>query len=140
MSRVFWDTPLFLYLAADQRKQAEQVTKLLRHMSERNDQLYASYLTYAEVLTRPLQAANTSLADSIADLLSRHVALVPFDEGAARLYAQIRRDGSLSAADALQLACAARVKADLFVASDERLSQKVVPGIQFIVSLERAPM
>jgi hypothetical protein len=27
---------------------------------------------------------------------------------------------------------------DLFITNDDRLSQKVVPGVQFVISLERA--
>jgi predicted nucleic acid-binding protein len=40
--------------------------------------------------------------------------------------------------DAIQLACATNARCDLFITNDDRLSQKIVPGIQFIASLERA--
>lgn len=65
--------------------------------------------------------------------------LVPFDVGAARVYARIRgSDRSIRAPDAVQLACAASAGTDLFITNDDRLSQKTVPGIQFIASLAEA--
>lgn len=53
-------------------------------------------------------------------------------------YATIRHDRSIKAPDAIQLACAAQAGVDLFITNDDRLSRAVVPGIQFITSLERA--
>jgi predicted nucleic acid-binding protein len=64
--------------------------------------------------------------------------LVAFDVAAARRYASIRLDQSIKPPDAIQLACAAEASIDLFITNDARLSRKVVPGIQFISSLERA--
>lgn len=40
--------------------------------------------------------------------------------------------------DAIQLACAAQVGVDLFITNDDRLSRLTIPGIQFLVPLERA--
>ncbi|HUJ82068.1 MAG TPA: hypothetical protein VLW83_09295 [Candidatus Acidoferrales bacterium] len=40
----------------------------------------------------------------------------------------------------LQLACAASARVDLFITNDARLSGKIIDGIQFIVSLDRAPL
>jgi predicted nucleic acid-binding protein len=58
----------------------------------------------------------------------------------AKIYAAIRRDRRLKAPDAIQLASAASAGADLFVTNDARLQGKHVPGIQFIVSLDRVPI
>jgi len=62
-----------------------------------------------------------------------------FDLKAARIYASLRGDRKLKAPDALQLSCAASVGVDLFIANDERLQRERVAGVQFIVSLDRAP-
>jgi hypothetical protein len=59
---------------------------------------------------------------------------------AARIYAQLRRDRTLSPPDAIQLSCAANGRCDLFITNDERLSRRIVPGIQFITSLDRASL
>ena len=63
--------------------------------------------------------------------------LIPFDRGCAAHYALFRQDRSIRAPDALQLACAAHARCDLFITNDDRLSRKVIPGIPFIVPLER---
>ena len=140
MSRVFWDTNLFIYLVEDRGALGERVSLLARQMLARNDQLFTSTLTLGEVLVKPTRAGDSKLADAYTDLFSRHTVLIPFDESAAGFYASIRADRTVKAPDALQLACAAKEKVDLFITNDERLSQKVIPRIQFIVSLARAPL
>lgn len=138
MSRIFWDTNLFIYLAEDFGKLSERVANLAERMLLRNDQLYTSTLTLGEVLVKPLEHGNHLLSQQYEDILARHAVLIPFDEEAARLYATIRRDRSIKAPDAIQLACAAQARIDLFITNDERLSERTIPGIQFITSLDRA--
>jgi predicted nucleic acid-binding protein len=65
------------------------------------------------------------------------IRLVPFDREAARHYAQIRKNRAIRAPDAIQLACAAAANVDMFVTNDARLSRVNVPGIDFIVPLDR---
>lgn len=141
MSRVFWDTHLFLYLLEGEGEQAERVTALLRRLQERGDQLYTSVLTLGEVLVKPLEQGEVELAARYEAVLSPPVVtLAPLERSGARTYAQLRRDRSIRSPDAIQLACAAAAGCDLFITNDDRLTRKVVPGIQFIVSLERAPL
>jgi uncharacterized protein len=66
--------------------------------------------------------------------------LLSFDAKAACEYAAIRCDRSLRAPDTVQLACAASAGVDLFVTNDARLQGKHVPGIPFVVPLDRAPI
>jgi len=40
--------------------------------------------------------------------------------------------------DAIQLACASQANTDLFITNDDRLSKKVIAGVQFITSLADA--
>ena len=63
--------------------------------------------------------------------------LDPFDQSVARMYASVRQDRSISPPDAIQLSCAAVAQVDLFVTNDDRLSRKVVPGIQFVAALDK---
>jgi len=141
LSRIYWDTNLFIYLLEGEGERAERVTALLSRIKERGDQLYSSVLTLGEVLVKPLDQGQTELAALYEATLSPPVVeLVPLDRGCARIYAQLRQDRSLRSPDAIQLACAASAGCDLFVTNDDRLSRKVAPGIQFIVSLERAPL
>ncbi|MBI3666271.1 MAG: PIN domain-containing protein [Acidobacteria bacterium] len=139
MSRIFWDTNLFVYLIEGHSEFAQKVFALGERMNERGDQLCTSTLTLGEVLVKPLQEGKQDLAEKYEEALaSAAVLLLPFDRPCARLYARLRQDKTLRAPDAIQLACAARAGCDLFITNDDRLSRKMVPGIQFITSLDRA--
>lgn len=138
MSRVFWDTNLFIYLIEDFEEFSQRVIALRLHMLQRKDQLYTSTLTLGEVLVKPVEARDESLRQKYEEALTRGALLVPFDQDAARLYASIRRDRTIRPADTIQLSCASAARVDLFITNDERLSEKIIPGIQFITSLQRA--
>jgi len=138
MSRVFWDTNLFIYLVEAHPKYSQRVVDLRRRMLKRRDQLYTSALTLGEVLVKPVETGNEALRRSYERAMTTGVVLISLDQDAARNYAQIRQDRSLRAPDTIQLACAAQAQVDLFITNDDRLSGKVVPGVQFIVSLEKA--
>ncbi len=138
MSRMFWDTNLFIYLVEAHPKYSQRVVELRRRMLKRRDQLYTSALTLGEVLVKPVETRNEALRRSYERAMTTGLVLISLDQDAARIYAQIRQDRSLRAPDTIQLACAAQAQVDLFITNDDRLSGKVVPGIQFIVSLEKA--
>lgn len=138
MSRVFWDTNLFIYLVEDVEGWGDRVDILRRRMLTRGDQLYTSALTLGEVLVKPLETGNEALRQAFEDAIVHGAVVLPFDRRVAGRYALVRADRSIRPADAIQLACAAEAGMDLFITNDDRLSRKVVPGIQFLVSLERA--
>jgi predicted nucleic acid-binding protein len=139
MSRIFFDTNLFIYFVEDKGERSARVNEILEHMSERHDELLISALTLAEVLVKPLANGDLAVADRYEKLLSGPgVSLLPFDKSSARIYARLRNDRTLKALDAIQLSCAAAARCDLFITNDDRLSRKIVPGIQFIASLDRA--
>ena len=138
MSRIFWDTNLFVYLIEGQGARTEQVLALRRRMIEREDDLLTSALTLGEVLVKPVEAGDENLRRRYEHAITAGATVVPFDARVAPRFADIRRDRSIRAADAIQLACAAAAETDLFVTNDERLSRKNVRGIHFIQSLDRA--
>jgi len=138
VSRIFWDTNLFIYLIEDFRELSERVTALRRRMLERGDELYTSALTLGEILIKPMEAGNESLARRYESVLLQGAVIIPFDVEPARLYASIRKDRTIRPPDAIQLACAAHARVDLFITNDERLSTKSIPNIQFVSSLQRA--
>lgn len=139
MSRIFWDTNLFIYLLEGRGELAQKVAALRRRMNERRDQLCTSTVTLGEVLVKPTEAGRLDLVAKYEEALSSPaVLLIPFDRACARIYARLQQDKSLRAPDAIQLACAGQAGCDLFITNDDRLSRKIVPGIQFIVSLNRA--
>ena len=138
MSRIFWDTNLFIYLTEEHKELSTRVSKLAERMLERNDQLLTSALTLGEVLVRPTARNDVALCRKYEDIISRSAILIPFERETARIYASIRGDLTIKAPDAIQLACAAQAHIDLFITNDERLSNKTIAGIQFIVSLRSA--
>ena len=138
MSRIFWDTNLFIYLIEDFRDLSERVAALRKRMLERRDELYTSALTLGEILIKPLEAGNEALARRYESVLLQGAEIIPFDVEPARLYATIRKDCTIRPPDAIQLACAAHARVDLFITNDERLSTKTIPHIHFVSSLQRA--
>jgi predicted nucleic acid-binding protein len=140
MSRIFWDTNLFIYLWEDYGALSQAVQELRTKMLRRGDQLLTSTLTLGEILVKPTVAGNDELCKRYEDAISRVALLIPLDASVAKIYAAIRRDRMLQAPDVIQLASAASANADLFVTNDARLQGKHVPGIQFIVPLDRVPI
>ena len=138
MSRIFWDTNLFVYLLDDKGEASERVLALRERMIERRDELVTSALTLGEVLVKPMEVGNERLVDTHERAIAGGAIVVPFDAAAARHFATIRRDRSIQPPDAIQLACASVARVDLFLTNDERLSRKIVPGIHFIQSLGTA--
>jgi predicted nucleic acid-binding protein len=138
VSRIFWDTNIFIYLMEGADARAERVAGIRQRMIERNDQLVTSTLTLGEVLVKPLEQADEVLRARYERSFEQAILLIPFDREAARLYAEIRQDRSIRAPDAVQLACAGIARVDLFITNDDRLMRCTVPGVQFVTSLERA--
>jgi len=136
MTRVFWDTNLFVYLF-EGGEFAPRVRQVRSRMLDRGDQLVTSALTLGELLVRPREKGEAALRDHETTI--RHIAtILPFDAESAPRYAAIRADRTIKAPDAIQLACAATAGVDLFITNDDRLSRKHVREVKFITSLERA--
>jgi predicted nucleic acid-binding protein len=140
MARVFWDTNLFIYLFEKNAEWSPRVIELRRRMLTRGDELLTSYLTVGEVITKPRQMNNAMLEKSYLNFFSSGcVELVSFDLAAAQRYGDIRSRERVRPADAIQLACAAAARTDLFVTNDNRLSELVVSGVTFVTGIERVP-
>ncbi len=139
LSRVFWDTNLFIYLFEGASQNAVRVFELRERMIERGDELCTSTMTLGELLTKPIALHRPDLVETYeAALSSSNVLMASFDRAAARRFADIRQDTSIKPPDAIQLACASQMGTNLFVTNDDRLSRKRIPGIDFIVPLARA--
>ena len=140
MSRIFWDTNLFIYLLEEEEPHHGQAIGLRKSMLARGDQLVTSTLTLGEVLVKPAEVEDEGLYRKYEEMINRVALVVPFDQREARIYAKLRSDRSIKAPDAIQLSCAAAAGVDLFITNDARLHGKHVEGIQFIVPLDRAPL
>lgn len=140
MARIFWDTNLFIYLFEHNPQWSARVIEFRQRMVARKDDLLTSYLTVGEALTKPRETGNALLERSYLHLFVRGpIELIPFELEAAKYYAEIRSRERIRPADAIQLACAAAARADLFVTNDNRLSGMMVSGITFITGIDRIP-
>ncbi len=141
MSRVYLDSNLFIYLLEDPGPRGKRAAHIFSRLSDRGDLLLISTLTVGEVLVKPIETGNQVLEAQYRNLFDDPGALVlPFDRKAGEIFARVRQDRAIKAPDAIQLATAASARCDLFITNDDRLTVAMVPGIQFIVSMERAPL
>ncbi|MBI3697959.1 MAG: PIN domain-containing protein [Acidobacteria bacterium] len=137
MSLIFWDTNLFVYLMEEHPQFGVKVSRIRTDMLKRGDQLCTSALTLGEVLAGPCRRNDEELASRYKMALqSPHCELLSFTRKTADHYARIRARTGVRPADAVQLACAAQARVDLFLTNDERLRGLTVPGIQFIAGLD----
>jgi predicted nucleic acid-binding protein len=136
MTRVFWDTNLFVYFL-EGGAFAARVRAVRSRMLARGDQLVTSALTLGELLVKPREIGDDAVRDH-ETVIRRIATIISFDVACAPRYAAIRADRGIKAPDAIQLACAAAAGVDLFITNDDRLSRKHVPDVKFITSLDRA--
>lgn len=140
MSRVFWDSNIFIYFFEGGDERSVAVKQLRKNMLSRGDQLLTSTLTLGEILVKPAAQDDQARCRLYEDAILRSALILPFDLKAARRYAAIRSLSNIKGPDAIQLACASEARVDLFVTNDRRLQGKQVEGIQFIVALDQVPI
>jgi predicted nucleic acid-binding protein len=137
MSRVYWDTMLFVYWMEGHPAYARRIEEIRKSMDRRQDSLCTSVFALGELLVKPYKLKKTDWVGAIHDYLqSSEVEVLPFDVETAEIFARIRADYNVSPADAIHLASAAQVRADLFLTNDRRLSRLSIPGIHFIAGLD----
>lgn len=140
MSRIFWDTNLFIYLFERHPEFSKPTAALRSRMLERRDELVTSTMTLAEIQVGPRRAKNPALAERYRGAIHQTCTLIPFDAAAADIYAQLRENSSIKPPDAIQLSCAAAAGVELFITNDRDLQRLTVPGIHFLTSLDRVPI
>ena len=142
MSRVFWDSNLFIYLFEQHPLFSGEVKSLLARMETRGDQLFTSGLSVGEVLAKPFALGDMARCAQYESAMQQAAVILPFDLSAARQLAKLRAQRVLRVRppDAMQLACAGTAGMDLFLTNDTRLHRMQVDGIQFITSVARAPL
>jgi uncharacterized protein len=133
MSRVYWDTMLFIYLLEGHPTFAPRARQLLERAYRRGDSLFTSYLALGELLAgaekSPDPAKTLAMRNTIEEM---GFSCLPFDVGAVVPFARLRAKQKVKIADSIHLACAASAGIDLFLTGDQQLAKLDVPGIQFI--------
>ena len=138
MSRIYWDSMLFIYWLEENPDFAKRVTAIHARMRERDDQLISSAFTLGEVLAGAYRRGAVRQINQVRkDLLALLSEVVSFTTDTADHYARIRgRFASIGSGDAIHLACAASAGIDLFLTNDKNLVGRVIPGIQFIAGID----
>lgn len=139
MSRVYWDTMLFIYLLEGNKQYASRVEAIYDRMRLRGDSLCTSYLSLGEILAGAHKVPEKSRIIRQA-FAAMDIQWLPFDAGAVDTFASLRAVQKLATADSIHLACAASRGIDLFLTADRQLTKQIVPGIQFISALETSPI
>ncbi|MFY9909113.1 MAG: PIN domain-containing protein [Candidatus Sulfotelmatobacter sp.] len=138
MSRIYWDTMLFIYWLEENPRFGKRVDEIWSRMQERNDQLITGALALGEVYAgaykqgankERIQAVKAALEDAVSEV-------IPFTVETAVVFGQIKGSLNIASAGAIHLACAASAGTDLFLTNDKNLVGKVIPGIQFIAGLD----
>lgn len=137
MSRIYWDTMLFIYWLEENPQFGKRVDAIWSRMQERNDQLITGALALGEVFAGAhKQGASKERIQEVKAALENSVsAVIPFTAETADVYGRIKGSLKIPSADAIHLACAATAGTDLFLTNDKNLVGKVIPGIQFIAGI-----
>ena len=91
MSRIYWDTMLFVYWMEGHPQYGRRVQGIHRKMEERGDTLCASDFALGELLVKPNKLKKTDLASAIRDFFqSSEVEALPFDMETAENFSRIR--------------------------------------------------
>jgi predicted nucleic acid-binding protein len=138
MTRVYWDSMIFIYLIEGHPDYGPRVRVIHEEMVRRGDLLCTSVFTMGEVLTGPRKIGAQDLVDRIRAFFfkSDAVELLPYTISTSDRFSIIRSSVNVKAADAIHLACAAESGVELFITHDKSLQKLAIPGIHFITGLD----
>ena len=130
---IFIDTAPVIYFIEGHPTYGPISKKILEHFVNRNIQPFSSVLTLTEVLVKPVQAQNLDLARSFSDFIRSdfNFKLIDVNETIAEIAGYLRGNQQfLKTIDALQIASAIHMGAEVFLTNDEKLRR--VSGIKMM--------
>ncbi|HWE86930.1 MAG TPA: type II toxin-antitoxin system VapC family toxin [Terracidiphilus sp.] len=137
MSKIYWDSMIFIYLLEEHPQFAQKVERMQKQIESRGHRLVTSVFTVGEVLAGPRRLDAVRAVSAIKSYFqSGRVELLPFDFETADRYSVLRSSFNLKQADAIHLATAAVAGVDAFVTNDHDLLKLQIPGISFMVGLD----
>ncbi len=137
MSRIYWDSMLFIYMLEGNAEFGPRVRHIHQEMVRRGDTLCTSVFTLGEVLIGPQKVRALEAAAHIKNYFENgDIEMIPFTARTAEACSRIRAENSVLPADAIHLASAAESRSNLFLTNDRKLQRLRIPGIQFIAGLE----
>jgi len=140
VSKLFFDTNVFIYLFEDYEPYSSLVDAIYRRMVQRGDKLITSAMTLGELLVKPAKLGQASLIEQYDRTIRSRAQVISFDSQVAWRYATLRSTHKIRNPDAIQLACAAHFGVDIFITNDRQLHKLDVPGIGFIAPLDKVPL
>lgn len=136
MSRIYWDSILFIYWIEAHPVFGPQTQHLHRTLVARGDKLSTSIFAVGEVLAGQFQKNDQRLIDLTEKVFdSGLITLIPVTREATRIFAILRGTTRVAPADAIHLSCAAAHGIDTFYTNDKALTRLKIPGIQSIQPL-----
>ena len=127
MSRIFWDTNLFIYLFEGYGELSEKVQSRRERMLQRGDQLLTSTLTLGKLSVKSTAKGAADCASATSERSLRQRFCCPSTP--KWQFNTHDCDRSIRPPDAVQLACASSATVDLFITNHERLHSKHVDEI-----------
>ena len=124
-SRIFLDTAPLIYLLEDHPEFCHRVSDFLADAWQEDAVLQTSVLTFSEYCVQPLRKQEQHLVQGMEEwLINFDVSLTPITRSIALAAARLRAKYTfLQGIDALQLAAAQEVQADIFYTNDRKLQR-----------------
>lgn len=138
MSRIFWDTNVFIYLFENHPVHHKEASALRRKMLQRGDELLTSWVTVGEIQVQASRRAVSGSQVNYRNAIVQAARVIAFEEQASDRYRHVRETTNVRGPDAIQLACAAASGVEIFVTNDKKLHGLQVPGIHFIAAIDLA--
>lgn len=137
MTRIYWDSMLFIYMLEDNPSFCAKARRILNQIVTRGYILSTSVFSIGEILTGPRRRGSVSGVDAVKKYFSGGaVEVLPFTATTADRYSTIRAANRVSQADGIHLASAAEIGCDVFFTNDGDLRKLSIPGIKFFADLD----
>ena len=122
---IFLDTAPVIYFIEAHDQFGPLVKQVVKLMNENQIQAFTSVLTLSEVLPRPVETGNAELAEKFKVYLKNgpNLTLLPITETIGETAGVLRgKYPRLKTVDAVQIATALDIEADVFLTNDKKLS------------------
>jgi len=137
MSRVYWDSMIFIYVIEKNPDYFPIVKSVYENMARRGDTVLTSIFTLGELLVGPRKLGSQSAVDRIRSYFALGtVSILPFTFETSEQFALIRSWTGASPSDAIHLAAAAEAQVDVLLTNDTKLLSLRIPGIAEIADLD----
>lgn len=126
ISSIFLDTAPIIYYIEAHPEFGPLAREVVTAFQSGNLTAYSSVITLTEVLPKPIESGDDKLARKFADFLKhgKHLSMIEISEGIADAAGKLRgRYPVLRTIDALQIAAALEIGAEVFLTNDMKLRQ-----------------